>query len=112
MPPGDFEISLKRDGIEGESADAQHAKEIFRRTGTAAEFYKVKLSDVLVTAVAPVAGTGEQYPLDIGRDHAGLLDEVTLDYSKIGWEYKPVNPSGSLGSPVKGAWDLKKNVKF
>jgi type VI secretion system secreted protein Hcp len=178
MPPGDFDIFLKLDGIDGESADAQHAKEIdvlsyghalsqppvtsvgsggasagraaltsvhfrkaidkasvplmlscamgkavkdalftFRRTGTASEFYKVKLSDVLVTAVAQVAGTGEQYPLsfkalDIGSDRAGLLDEVTLDYSKIEWEYRPVNPNGSLGSPVKGGWDLKKNAKI
>jgi type VI protein secretion system component Hcp len=34
----------------------------FRRTGAVSEFYKVNLSDVRVTAVAQVAGTGEQYP--------------------------------------------------
>ena len=178
MPTGDFEIFLKVDGIDGESVDAHHAREIdvlsyghglsqppatsvgsggasagraaftsvrfrkaidkasvslmlacatgkhikdalftFRRTGTGAEFYKVKLSDVLVTAVAQVAGTGEQYPLsfkalDVGSDRAGFLDEVTLDYSKIEWEYRPVNPKGSLGSPVKGGGDLKKNARI
>jgi type VI secretion system secreted protein Hcp len=178
VPSGDFEIFLKLDGIDGESADKQHAKEIdvlsysdglsqtaatpvgsggasagrptfmsvhfrkaidkasvplllacaagqhvkdalftFRRTGTGAEFYKVKLTDVLVTAVAQVAGTGEQYPLsfkalDVGADRAGLLDEVTLDYGKIEWEYQPVGPDGKPRGAVKGGWDLRRNTKI
>jgi type VI secretion system secreted protein Hcp len=170
-----LEIFLKLDGIEGESADKQHPKEIdvlsfgdglsqatagaagasvgrvtfasvhfrkavdkasvplllacaggkvlkdalfsFRRTGTPSEFYKVKLSDVLVTAVAQTAGVGEQYPLtfkalEIGGDRAGILDDVTLDYGKIEWEYRPLNPTGAPAVPIKGGWDFKKNIKI
>jgi type VI secretion system secreted protein Hcp len=171
-------IFLKLDGIEGESTDAQHAKEIdvlsysdglsqvsatpagsggagagrvsfmsvhfrkavdkasvpillacatglhvkealftFRRTGAAVEFFKIKLSEVVVTAVTQTAGTGEQYPLsfkalDVGGDRAGFLDDVTLDYDKIEWEYRPLNPTGAPGAPVKGGWDFKKNIKI
>jgi len=178
MPTGDFEIFLKLDGIDGESADKQHAKEIdvlsysdglsqapatpvgsggasvgraafmsvhfrkaidtasvplllacatgqhvrdalftFRRTGTGSEFYKVKLTDVLVTALTQTAGTGEQYPLsfkalDVGADRAGFLDEVTLDYGKIEWEYQPVGPDEKSRGAVKGGWDLRRNVRI
>jgi type VI secretion system secreted protein Hcp len=91
----------------------------FRRIGPpAVEFYKVKLSDVMVTGMVQTAGTGTQYPLsfttlDAGTDSAGFLDEVTLDYSKIQWEYQPVGPDGKpLGSPATGGWDLKANKKI
>ncbi|MEX2559327.1 MAG: type VI secretion system tube protein Hcp [Pirellulales bacterium] len=38
-------------------------------------------------------------------------DHVSLNFSKIEFEYKPQNADGSLGSPVKAAYDLKANRK-
>jgi type VI secretion system secreted protein Hcp len=87
----------------------------FRRTATGVEFYKVKLKDVLVTRILQVAGTTTQYPLSFdalnaGADTHGVLDEVTLEYGKIEWEYHPVDPTGKpKGTAVKGGWDLRTN---
>ena len=63
------------------------------------------------------AGVGEQYPLAFdtlisGADSAGFLDEVTLSYAKIQWEYQPVSPTGAPVPVVKGGWDLKLNKKI
>jgi type VI protein secretion system component Hcp len=37
---------------------------------------------------------------------------VTLDYGKIEWQYQPVLPNGTLGTPVKGGWDVRQNRKI
>jgi type VI protein secretion system component Hcp len=63
------------------------------------------------------AGVGEQYPLAFdtlisGADSAGFLDEVTLSYAKIQWEYQPVSPTGAPVPVVKGGWDLKLNKRI
>jgi type VI secretion system secreted protein Hcp len=93
------------------------ARFTFRRPVTGLDFYKVTLDDVLVTQVAQRAGTGAQYPLSFdtlpaGADSAGILDEVTLSYSKIRWEYLPVTASSGPGPTVAGGWDLKLNKKM
>ncbi len=41
----------------------QDARFTFRRTGTALDFYEVRLDEVLVTHIVELAGTGAQYPL-------------------------------------------------
>ena len=102
------------------SAAGSHIREArftFRRPGTGLDFYKVILGEVLVTHMAQRAGGGEQYPLAFdtlisGADSAGFLDEVTLSYTKIQWEYQPVSPSGAPVPVVKGGWDLKLNKKI
>jgi type VI protein secretion system component Hcp len=63
------------------------------------------------------AGTGEQYPLsfdalDAGATDNGFLDEVTLDYRKIEWEYKVQKQAGGAGATVKGGWDIPANRKL
>jgi type VI protein secretion system component Hcp len=40
------------------------------------------------------------------------IDEVTLSYAKIHWEYQPVGPSGGPAAVVKGGWDLALNKKI
>ena len=37
------------------------------------------------------------------------LDEATLAYAKIRWEYHTVDESGAPSGVVKGGWDLKVN---
>jgi type VI secretion system secreted protein Hcp len=95
----------------------REARFTFRRPGTGPDFYKVILGEVLVTHMAQRAGVGVQYPLGFdtlttGADSAGFLDEVTLSYAKIQWEYQPVSPTGGPAPVVKGGWDLKLNKKI
>src|SRR5262252_3141735 len=93
------------------------ARFAFRRTGTGLDFYLVTLADVLVTHIVQRAGAGAQYPLSfdtltLGADTTGFLDEVTLSYSKIQWEYHPVTATGAPGLVVKGGWDLRLNQQI
>jgi type VI secretion system secreted protein Hcp len=89
----------------------------FTRGAAAFEFYKVTLNHVLITHMFQRAGTGEQYPLtftalDAGDTDNGFLDEVTLDYRQIRWEYRTQRPSGAPGTTVKGGWDVNANKKL
>jgi hypothetical protein len=45
-----------------------------------------------------------------GSDTAGFLNEVTLAYRRITWEYRPTGMSGTPVAPaVTGGWDLRTN---
>ena len=100
-------------------ASGLHVKDArftFRRASSL-DFYSVTLEDVLVAHIAQQAGTGEQYPLSFealtaGADSAGLLEEVTLEFARILWEYQPIDPDGTPGPPVRSGWDLKLNKKI
>lgn len=63
------------------------------------EFLIVTLSDLIITGVHP-SGT----PND-----GGLVENVTLQASKIELEYKPQKPDGSLDAGVKFGYDVKQN---
>jgi type VI secretion system secreted protein Hcp len=102
-------------------ASGTHIKDArftFCRGAAGLEFYKVNVKDVLATRVVQAAGTGAQYPLafdalNAGADTQGFLDEVTLDYVTIEWEYQLFGSDGKpSGGPVKGGWDRKKNQKI
>jgi type VI secretion system secreted protein Hcp len=59
------------------------------------------MSDVLVSSYQTGGSTG-----------AGLPNEsVSLNFSKIEYEYRPQKPDGSMDSPVKVGYDLKANKK-
>lgn len=95
----------------------RHARFTFRKPAPAAiDFYIVTLEDVIVTGVNERAGTGAQYPLSFedlqaGAEAAGMVEEVSLDYGVIRWEYRPQRPDGSQGTPVQGGWDRQQNRK-
>jgi type VI secretion system secreted protein Hcp len=83
----------------------------FTRGASGFAFYKVTLQHVVITHIVQRAGTGEQYPLsfvalDAGDTDNGFLDEVTLDYRQIRWEYKVQKQTGAVGTTVTGGWDL------
>jgi len=98
-------------------ASGKHLKSArfaFRRVATAVDFYKVTLDDVVVTHIVQRAGTGAQYPLSFdtlstGADETALLEEASVAYTKIRWEYDSTDASGSPSGVVKGGWDLKLN---
>jgi len=93
------------------------ARFAFRRRGPALDFYVVALEDVVVTHAGQCATTGTQFPLafeTLARSSAGtaLLEEVTLHFARIRWEYRPLGPRGSGLPPIVGGWDLKANTKL
>jgi type VI secretion system secreted protein Hcp len=85
-------------------ASGEHLKQAVltcRKAGkTPFEFLKLTLTDVRVSSFHVGRIAGEQ-----------PLDEATLAYSRIEFEYRPQKPDGSAGPPIKAGWDLKTNKK-
>ena len=123
---------LKIDGIDGESPDSKHAGDIdlesfsWGATQTGAhsfgggggegehikkavlvcrkagkeqqEFLKVTMSDLLVSSFQTGGSAhGDEVP----------VDQVSLNFSKIEWEYKEQKSDGTLGGTTKTGYDLK-----
>jgi type VI secretion system secreted protein Hcp len=93
------------------------ARFAFRRPNPPLDFYVVALEDVLVTHTGQCATTGTQSPLafeTLAKSPAGaaLLEEVTLHFAKIRWEYRPIGPKGTGLPPIVGGWDLQGNRKL
>ena len=62
------------------------------------EFFKVTMSDLIVSSFQ----TG-------GTNHGDVLptEQISLNFSKIEWEYKEQKADGTLGGAVKAGWDQK-----
>jgi type VI secretion system secreted protein Hcp len=91
------------------------ARFAFRRAPL--DFYVVALEDVIVTHAGQCATTGSQAPLEFetlakSSPGAALLEEVTLHFGKIRWEYRPLGPKGTGLPPIIGGWDVKANRKL
>jgi type VI secretion system secreted protein Hcp len=69
--------------------------------GTAVEYIKLKLEEVLVTSVS-TGGSG-------GEDR--LTENVTLNFSKFTLDYTPQDDKGAAGTPIPAAWDIAANAK-
>jgi type VI secretion system secreted protein Hcp len=86
-------------------ANGEHIKEavlVCRKAGKEQqEYLKVKFSDLLVSSYQTGGSSGDVVP----------MDQISLNYSKIVFEYKEQKPDGSLGAPVTAGWDLKANKK-
>lgn len=67
------------------------------------EFFKVTMDDLLVSSFQ----TG-------GSGQGGIVptDQISLNYSKIQYEYKEQKTDGTLGAALKAGWDVKKNEKI
>ncbi len=66
------------------------------------EFYKITMSDLLVSSYQ-TGGSGQGSVLP--------LDQVSLNFAKLEFEYKEQKADGTLGGAVKVGWDLKANKK-
>jgi len=91
------------------------ARFAFRRAPL--DFYLVALEDVVVTHAGQCATSDVQSPLafeTLAKSPAGaaLLEEVTLHFGKIRWEYRPIGPRGTALPPISGGWDVKANRKL
>ena len=65
------------------------------------EYLKITLSDCLVSSYQTGAGGGSTVP----------TDQVSLNFTKIEFEYKPQKADGTLDSAVKAGYDLAANKK-
>lgn len=64
------------------------------------EFMKVVMSDILVSSYQQ----GGQNTSDVIP-----MEQISLNFAKIEWEYKPQKADGTLDAPVKAGYDLKAN---
>jgi len=87
-------------------ATGEHIKEAVltaRKAGDRQEdFLKITLSDVLVSSYQSSGSGSSQLP----------MEQISLNYSKIEFQYMPQKPDGSLDAAVKAGWDLKANKKI
>ncbi|HEV7804405.1 MAG TPA: type VI secretion system tube protein Hcp [Solirubrobacteraceae bacterium] len=86
------------------AATGEHIKKatlfVRKAGGSQEEYMTIKLTDVLVSSY------------EVGPDEAfGSIptDQVSLDFSKIEYDYRPQLSDGRLGAPIHGGWDLKTN---
>lgn len=83
------------------TAKGTHIKEVILTVRKAGEnpidYYKVTMSDVLISSYHSTGNNGGQ-----------PVDNVSLTFGKIEFEYKVQNSEGDSNS-VKGGWDLKTN---
>jgi type VI secretion system secreted protein Hcp len=63
------------------------------------EFLLIKLQEVLVTSVQS----------SVTRGPEGLMEQVTLNFARVDFEYKAQKPDGTLEPGVHFNWDLKLN---
>jgi len=69
---------------------------------TPEEFILISLEDVLVTSVQSTGTRGPE----------GLVEQVTLNFAKVDFEYRPQRPDGPPETGVHFSWDLKRNPQI
>jgi type VI secretion system secreted protein Hcp len=74
------------------------AELVVRKAGSGDFYFRIRLEDVLVSSVS-VSGSA---------DVAEPIEEVSITYGKIHWEYSPQGDTGP-GSNVGTGWDLEAN---
>jgi type VI secretion system secreted protein Hcp len=70
--------------------------------GKQEEFLKVTLSELMVTSYQIGQQAGVEVP----------LEQVSLNFARIEYEYKEQKADGSLGGSIKAGWDLKAGKKL
>ena len=87
-------------------ATGQHIKKavlfVRKQGGDQQEYYTITLEDLLVSSYSPGGHSGS---------HAVPVEQVSLNFAKIKFEYKPQKPDGGLDSAVSAGYDLKANKK-
>lgn len=83
--------------------DGKHIPEgtlvVRKAGGTPLEYYTIKMTDIMVTAVS-TGGSG-------GEDR--LTENVTLNFSKVEISYVPQKEDGTGEAAKKAGWDIAEN---
>jgi len=69
--------------------------------GEQQEYLKIKFSDCLVSSFQTGGSAGDIIP----------VDQISVNFAKIEYEYKEQKPDGSLGGAIKAGYDVKANKK-
>lgn len=69
--------------------------------GDQQEYLAIKFTDLLVSSYQTGGSSGDIVP----------VDQISLNFSKIEYEYKEQKKDGTMGSPVKVGYDIKANKK-
>lgn len=87
-------------------ASGEHIKKailICRKAGKEQqEYLKITFSDLLVSSFQTGGSAGASIV---------PVDQISLNFAKLEYEYKPQKADGTLGPVVKAGWDLKLNKK-
>jgi type VI secretion system secreted protein Hcp len=68
--------------------------------GQPVEYYKITLTDILVSSVATGGSSGgTELP----------TESISLNFAKIEWTYRPAGQDGLLEEPVRAEYDLRLN---
>jgi len=83
-----------------------------RKPSTEQEYFKVTLTDVLVTGYQTGMGYQTGVPIPTGTQAQASIDPYPVDqftfvFTKIKVEYWPQKPDGNLGGVVPYEWDIK-----
>jgi type VI secretion system secreted protein Hcp len=70
--------------------------------GDQQEYMIVTMSDLLVSSYQTGGSAGDVLP----------VDQTSLNFTKIEFEYKPQDATGKVGSPVKAGYDVGLNKKI
>lgn len=66
------------------------------------EYLKIEMSDILVSSYQTGgSAAGDAIP----------MDQISLNFTKIEYEYKPQKADGTLDGPIKTGYDVKQNKK-
>ena len=69
------------------------------------EYFRIELEDVVIASLNQDANTTDA--------NGNLVETVTLSFTKIRWTYTPIDPqTGEPQTPIKGGFDVKKNLKL
>jgi type VI secretion system secreted protein Hcp len=86
-------------------ATGQHIKEATltcrKAGGDQQEYMTIKFSDLLISSYQTGGSSGDVIP----------VDQISFNFSKIEYEYKPQKEDGKLDTGIKAGYDLKKNTK-
>lgn len=105
-------------------ASGQHISKVMlacrKQGGSQQEYFKVTLTDVVVSGHQTLALSDQEMQSEYGADGyqwdklaadaAPVPTElVTFNFSKIEYEYRAQDSKGNVGGPTKAGWDVKAN---
>lgn len=99
----DLSVTKKVDGSSPDlylaCASGKHipkAELVVRKAGSSEAYFRIVLEDAMITSVGVSHSAGDDVP----------VEEVSLNYGKIHWEYSPHDDTGP-GSGAAAGWDVK-----
>lgn len=71
-------------------------------SGTALDFFKITMTDLLVTSYSTSAGSNGE-----------LVEQVSFGFASIKFDYQPQNPDGTAnGGIISAGWNITTNQKL